>query len=171
MDGWSVTVPPPPTTVTQKMIVYRLRGILFKKTSNWTWKSKLILSRLVIILPSNITFHLQMIWLQNFGCYWFRIMPDIVSKLLLSAIWSCCAVQLVSVQTPFLRQVVNLDLMLCSVCTGFNSEHTVLFLCSIFTQRPMTDWNIEQSYGLCFGQQQLLANSFKNFISHKKNVA
>ena len=37
----------------------------------------------------------------NFGCYWFRIMPDIVSKLLRSAIWSHCAVLLESEQTPF----------------------------------------------------------------------
>ena len=37
----------------------------------------------------------------NFECNQFRIMPDIVSKYLRSAIWSCCAVQFESEQTPF----------------------------------------------------------------------
>ena len=37
-----------------------------------------------------------------------------------------------------------------------------------FTQRPMIDTKIEQSYGRCFGQQQLLANSIEIFISHEK---
>ena len=55
---------------------------------------------------------------------------------------------------PFLGQVVDLDLLL---CTGFDSEHSVLFLCHIFTQRPMTDRKIERSDGRSFGLQQLLA--------------
>ena len=49
-----------------------------------------------------------------------------------------------------LGQVVNLDLLL---CTGFDKEHVVLFLCHILTQRPMNDCKFEQSYGRCFGQQ------------------
>ena len=40
----------------------------------------------------------------------------------------------------FLGQVVGLDLLL---GTGFNSEHEVLFLCHISTQRPMTNRKIE----------------------------
>ena len=92
----------------------------------------------------------------NFGCNRFRITPDIVSKLLRAAIWSCCAVQFESEQTPFLWQVVDLDLLL---CTGFNLEHAALFRCHchIFTQRPMNDCKIEQRYGWGFGQQQLPA--------------
>ena len=39
----------------------------------------------------------------NFGCNRFRITPDIVSKLLRAAIWSHCAVQFESEQTPFPR--------------------------------------------------------------------
>ena len=39
----------------------------------------------------------------NFGCNQFRITPDIVSKLLRAAIWSCCAVRFESEQTPFPR--------------------------------------------------------------------
>ena len=39
----------------------------------------------------------------NFGCYRFRIMPDIVSKLLRATIWSRCAVRFESEQTPFPR--------------------------------------------------------------------
>ena len=45
---------------------------------------------------------------------------------------------------PFLRQVVDLDLLL---CTGFNLENAVLFLCHIFNQRPMNYSKIEQSNG------------------------
>ena len=37
----------------------------------------------------------------NFGCYRFRIMPDIVSKLLRATIWSSCADWFKSEQTPF----------------------------------------------------------------------
>ena len=36
----------------------------------------------------------------NFCCYQFRIMPDIKSKLLLEAIWNCCAVQFQAEQMP-----------------------------------------------------------------------
>ena len=49
---------------------------------------------------------------------------------------------------PFLRQVVDLDLLL---CTGFDLEHAVLFLCHIFTQRPTNDCKIERSDGRGFG--------------------
>ena len=64
----------------------------------------------------------------------------------------------------FLGQVVDLDLLL---CTGFDSERSVLilchalFLCYIFTQRPMNDRKIEQSDGSCFVLQQLLADSIE----------
>ena len=47
---------------------------------------------------------------------------------------------------PFLGQVVDLDLLL---CTGFDSEHAVLFRSD-------------------FGRHQLLANSIEIFISHEK---
>ena len=67
--------------------------------------------------------------------------------------------------SPFLGQVVTLDVLL---CTGFNLEHEVLFLCHIFKQRPMTDKEIEQSNGHCFGWHQLLTNSIECFISIEK---
>ena len=57
---------------------------------------------------------------------------------------------------PFLRQVVDLDLLL---CTGFDLEPAVLFLYHIFTQVPMNDSKIERSNGRCFGRQQLLVDS------------
>ena len=66
---------------------------------------------------------------------------------------------------PYLGQVIDLDLLL---CTGFNLEHVVLFLCHTFTQRPMSDQTIERSNGRCFDLQQLLANSTEIFISHEK---
>ena len=102
---------------------------------------------------------------ENLGCNWFRITHDIVSKLLHTTIWSSCAVQFKSEQSPFLGQVipVYLDLLL---GTGFNLEHVVLFLCHIFTQRRMNDRKIEWSNGCCFGLQQLLANSIEDFKFH-----
>ena len=84
----------------------------------------------------------------NFGCNWFRITPDIVSKL-------CSPPSEVAVlfysnlsRLPFLGQDVDLDLL---HFTGFNLEHTVLFLCHIFNQRSMTDRKIKRSHGCCFG--------------------
>ena len=114
-----------------------------------------------------VAFDLLPIWLRIFGCNRFRIMPDIVSKLLCAAIWSRCAVWLESEQTPFLWQVVDLDLLL---CTGFNSEHAILFLCYIFTQRPMNDHKIERSNGRCFGLQQLLVDSMRTSFPNEKKI-
>ena len=57
---------------------------------------------------------------------------------------------------PFFRQVVDLDLLL---CTGFDSEYAVFFSCVIFLLRPMNERKIERSDGCCFGRQQLLDNS------------
>ena len=142
----------------------------------------------------------------NFGCYRFRITPDIVSKLLRAAIrsrWAesnlsrrpflgqvafhlrpillqtLVAIDSESCQTffpsfctppsevavlfylnlsPFLGQVVDLDLLL---CTWFNLEHVILFLCHIFTQRPMNDHKVERSDSRCFGRQKRLAYSME----------
>ena len=44
---------------------------------------------------------------------------------------------------PFLRQIVNLDLLLCA---GFDSEHADLFLFPIFFQRLMNDGKIKRSF-------------------------
>ena len=141
---------------------------------------------------SNIAFHLLPIWLQTLSHARHRFQAFV------RAIWSCCADQFKSEQTPFpgacsnviafhlrpiglqtlvvidsesyqtlfqsfcaqqsevavlfdlnlsrrpvLRQVIDLDLLL---CTGFYSEDAVLFLCHMFTtQRPMTDQKIERS--------------------------
>ena len=68
---------------------------------------------------------------------------------------------------PFCGQVVDLDLLL---CTGFNLEHAVLFLCHIFTQRPMNDRKIERSDGRGLGRQQLLADSMEFSFHMKKKV-
>ena len=103
----------------------------------------------------------------NLGCYRFRITPDIVSKLLRAAIWSRCSVLFKSEQPPLLRtgrrfRPAALHRIWFRTCC--------LFLCHIFTQRPMTDRKIERSDGRCFGRQQLLANSIEFFISHEKKV-
>ena len=40
-------------------------------------------------------------WAANFGCKRFRIIPDVISKLLRAAMWSSCAVRFESEQMPF----------------------------------------------------------------------
>ena len=129
MDDWSVT---------QQMIVYQVKQL------------KQIFKLKIEACPVNaghymafkfehcISFAIDLA--ANFGCYQFRITPDIVSKILGSTIGSRWAILLNLSRRPFLRQVVDLDLLL---CTGLDSEHVVLFLCHISTQRPMTDRKIE----------------------------
>ena len=51
-------------------------------------------------------------------------MPEIVSKLSRRAILRSCAVLLKSEQTPFLGQVVNIDLQ---ICTVFDWKHVLLY--------------------------------------------
>ena len=106
----------------------------------------------------------------SFGCYRFRITPDIVCRLLRAAIWSRWAVWYKSLsRRPFLRQVVESDLLL---CTGFYPEHAVLFLCHIVTQRPMTDREIERSDGRCFGYKAALKPCWLlNWVSIARVVA
>ena len=146
------------------MIVYTDR--LLKKSSNR--KSKLVLSRLVTIWLSNITFHLRPIWL--------RTLIAIDSESCQTSFPSICAppsevaVLLNSnlSRRPFLWQLVDFDLLL---CTGFDSEPAVLFLCHIFTQRPMNVRKIKRSDGRGFGRQQLLVNSMgSSFPNEKKSV-
>ena len=138
------------------MNVYK--GRLLKKSSNR--KLKLVLSTLVTTLLSYIAFHLQLIWLQTL------VAIDAESRL--TSFPNICVqpsevaglFYLNPSRRPFLGQVVNLDL----ICTGFDLEHAVLFLCCFFTQRLMTDRKIEQSNGCCFGLQQLLTNSIEIFM-------
>ena len=142
------------------------KGRLLKKSSNW--KSRLILSTLVTTWLSNLAFHLRLIWLQ--------ILVAIDSASLLTSLPSFCTqpsevAELSALfysylsKCPFLRHVVNSDLLL---GTGFDSEHEVLFLCHLFTQRPMNDRKIERSNGHCFGRQQLFANSIQISFHMKK---
>ena len=136
------------------MNVYK--GRLLKKSSNR--KSKLVLSTLVTPWLSNIAFHLRPTWLQS--------LVAIDSESRLTSFLSFCAPpsEVAALfdsnlsRRPFLGQVVDTDLLL---CTGFDSEHAVLFLCHIFTQRPINDRKIGRSYGRCFGRQQLLAHSIE----------
>ena len=64
----------------------------------------------------------------NFGCNRFRIMPDIISTLLSPPSEVDVLFESNLSRRPF-HWVVYLDLLL---CTGFNLEHVVLFLCHIF---------------------------------------
>ena len=72
---------------------------LLKKSSNQ--KSKLLLSSLVTYMTFKYSISFATDLAANFGCYRFRIMPDIVSKLLRAAIWSVCADWFKSERTPF----------------------------------------------------------------------
>ena len=102
------------------------------------------------------------LWLQSIQNHaWHRFQP------LCAAIWSRCAVWFESEQTPFPQTGRRLRP---AACTGLDSEHVVLFLCHILTQRPMTDGKIERSDGCGFGRQQLLAYFIEIFSSHKKRV-
>ena len=83
--------------------------------------------------------HLRPIWMQT--------LDVIDSELRLTSFSSFCAPpsEVAALfnsnlsRRPFLGQVVDTDLLL---CTGFDSEHAVLFLCHIFAQRRMNDRKI-----------------------------
>ena len=101
---------------------------------------------------SNITFHLLPIWLQFLGAI------DSESCQTSFQSFACQVAVLFNSnlsRRPFFRQVVDSDLLLCTV---FDLEHAVLFLCNVFTQRPTNDRRFERSNRRCFGRQQLLAN-------------
>ena len=121
------------------MNVYK--GRFLKKSLNR--KLKLVLSRLVTTWLANIIFHLRPIWLQT--------LVAIDSESHLTSFLSFCAppsevaalLYLNQSRCPFQGQLVDSDLLL---CTGLDSEHAVLFLCHIFTQRPMNDRKVERTH-------------------------
>ena len=59
--------------------------------------------------------------------------------------WQCCST---GIWAPVLGQMFNLNLLL---CTGFSLEHADLFICLVFTERPMNNCKIQRSYERCFG--------------------
>ena len=85
----------------------------------------------------------------NFGCYQFRITTSFLNFCVPPSEVAALFYSNLS-RRPFLGQVVDSDLLLCTV---FDSEHVVLFLCRIFTQRPINDRKIERSDGRCLGGQ------------------
>ena len=68
---------------------------------------------------------------------------------------------------PFLRQVFNLDLLL---CTRFYSENACMFLCLCFTQRWINNKTIAPKAKHCICLQHLLAKTIKNYsqLEHEK---
>ena len=93
MDGWSVI---------KQMIILSSR--LLKKSLNL--KLKLVQSMQVstcqyMAFKQGISF--AIILTVNFGFNRFWIMPEIISKILRTAIWRCCTLWLESGQTPFTR--------------------------------------------------------------------
>ena len=97
-------------------------------------------------------FHLQLIWLQTFGCN----LSESCQQSFPSFCAPPCKVTVLFHSNlsrgPFLGQVFDLDMQL---CTGFDLDHADLFFCHIFPQRPM---NVVQS--------QLFANSIKMVTCH-----
>ena len=89
--------------------------------------------------------------------------------------WQCCST---GIWAPVLGQMFNLNLLL---CTGFSLEHADLFICLVFTERPMNNCKIQQSYERCrrgFGMHiTFLQNQSKfhpqppHIHTHKKIVA
>ena len=123
----------------------------------------------VFLWLSNIAFHFQPIWLQTF----VAIDSESVQRLFLSFCMLTFEVTVLfnwNLSTlPFLGQIVNLDLL---VCTGFDLEYADLFLClCFFIQRPMYNWRIDKSYECCFGRYQVSAKPFKNFLHIKKKLS
>ena len=75
----------------------------------------------------------------NFGCNRFRIMPEIVSKLLCATIWSRCAVQVESEQTPIPRAGRRVR---SAALHRIRLRKCCFVPCHICTQRPITDRNM-----------------------------
>ena len=86
-------------------------------------------------------------------------MPDIVPSFCAQPFEVAVLFNLNLSRCPFFREVANLDLLL---CTGFHSEHVVLFLCHISTQRPtwMTNWRFSEAMGTA-----LVGNNFSSIPS------
>ena len=147
------------------MNVYK--GRLLKKSSNRKWK--LVLSTLVTTWLPNIAFLLQPIWLQT--------LVAIHSDLCLTSFPSFCAppsevtalFNLNLSRLPFLWQVLDTDLLLCTV---FDLEHAVKLFCSYVIYLLRDEWMIERS---CLAKQWVwpwLATTsrwiYGIFISHEK---
>ena len=95
-------------------------------------------------------------------------MPDIVSKLLCAAIWSCCAVWFESEQMTFSKTGCRLRSgALQMIQFGTRLQQAVLLLCHNFTQslsqRSINDWKIESMVQLWF---VITSRSIENFLVH-----
>ena len=100
---------------------------------------------------------------SNFGCYQFRIMPEIASKLLHThhhQKWLCCFIGILA--DSFLRQVVDLDLL---CCTGFYWGHAIFFLCLIFSLFGLQQiWQNPSTFHF-FGHHQCWAWALKKSLT------
>ena len=86
------------------------------------WGYTLVITGLCMAFKHRMSFATNLA--ANFGCYWLRIMPEIVSKLWALPSEVAVLFDLNLSRRPFLGQVADLDLLL---CTGFNQEHADLF--------------------------------------------
>ena len=111
----------------------KLVQLIQGSTGKMAFKHSILLNSFVTNLAANI------------GCYQFRIMPEIVSKLssLCTTIWSCCAVWLESEQTPFSRTGSSC-LFRSAALHRFRFGTSWFVLCPIFTRdqccEGLKDW-------------------------------
>ena len=89
---------------------------------------------------SNIAFHLLPIWLQSLVAIDPESCQALFPSFCLQPSEDAMLFSSNLSRHPFLRQILALDLLL---CTGFNWKHADLFLCLIFTQRPVHDSKME----------------------------
>ena len=147
------------------MIVYK--GRLLKKSLNRKLKLRLVLWMMVTTSLLNIAFHLRPIWLQTLDAIeseWchasfpsFCAPPSEVDVLFDSNLS----------RRPCLGYVVDLDLLL---CTGFDSEHAILFLCHILFRDQLMIKRLSEAMGAALVGSNFspIMNSIENFISHEK---
>ena len=131
----------------------------FSLKKNWI-ENQLWFSMQVTALLLKTAFQLKQIWLQS--------IQNHARHCFLAAIWTSEVAVLFDLslkRLPFLRQVFNLDLLL---CTGLDLEHADFFLCH--TQRPMNNGNIGQTVSSALVGNNILAIPFKISFHMKKKM-
>ena len=96
----------------------------------------MLVSTWLSVLVSNTTFHLQLIWLQNFVAINAKSCQRSFTTFCTSPLKVAVLLDWNLSRHPFFGQVVNVVLLL---CTGLDLEHEDLFLCPIFIQATMSD--------------------------------
>ena len=102
----------------------------------------------------------------NFECNRFRIMPDIVSKILRATIWSSCAVRFESEQTPFPRAGRRLRSALDRIRSG-----TCCFVPMSYFYSETNEWSQDWAKRWALLWSATTSRPFHgNFISNEKKI-